>query len=467
MTELPDTILACPKCCSTTASGLNASRQYCSTCDTQFFDLDGMPCWFPAGTAQKYLWEDLLAKFIEHATEAEKAHLKALSDIQHLPATRRKLSLNYSVANGARRSVIQILRAAGLRPLKRREFENFTPLGLFQYFELMLRDWAWTPIEEDGYRVYENENAMALDALRRALDTVNVGAIERVLVIGSGAGRLSWDLHQTLRPVLTLALDKHPLLAYVSKRMVRDGATIELPEARLYPRKGLSAERLWKLRSPDCDPELRGSWHVMAADAWSAPLQPESFDLILTPWFADINGRDCKDLIDLVAGLLKPGGCWLNHGPFLYPDDLPDSLKYTPEELRQLLQMSGFDMLHDHFRLMPYTWSPLSERGRSEEVWTFMARSPSTSSFSSSTESAELAYSSAAPPAWMILPHLPVPAFADSRRFPDTLQNITALMDGTRSINDIAEILAPNLPEGVSAKGFVYDFFKEYLLTSR
>ncbi len=466
MTNALAAILACPKCQSTPDSGLNPAGQYCATCDTRFFDLDGMPCWFPAGVAQKYLWEDLLAKFIEHASEAEKVHLTLLSDIHHSPTTRRKLGLNHEVAKAARRTVVQILRRAGLRPLKRQEFEHFSPVGLFQYTELILRDWGWKPLDNEPGRTYEDENAMALDALRQALASVREHKFERILFIGSGAGRLSWDLHLELDPELTLALDKHPLLAYVSKLMARDGAALEFPETRLYPHEGLGAEHVWNLGSQG-DAERRQRWHIMAADVWAAPLQPASFDLIVTPWFADINGRDCKDLIGLVDNLLKPGGYWLNHGPFLYPDDLPDAQKYTPQELRELLELAGFSRSHDEFRQMPYTWSPLSERGRTEEVWTFLARRPVWVAGADNASVVPDACSSAAPPPWIILPHLPVPALADSSRFPPELQNITALMDGTRSINDIAQLIEANLPEEVSAREFVYDFFREYLFTSR
>ncbi len=465
MTDTLATILACPKCQSTPDTGLDCVRQYCATCDTRFFDLDGMPCWFPAGVVQKYLWEDLLAKFIEHATQAEKVHLTMLSDVHHSPTTRRKLEQHHTVAKTARRTVVQILRRAGLRPLRRQEFENFSPAGLFQYTELMLRDWGWNPLDNEPYRRYEDENAAALDALRQALATVD-RKFRKVLFIGSGAGRLSWDLHRELCPELTLALDKHPLLAYVSKLMVRDGATLDFPEMRLYPHEGLGAGHVWKLDS-EGEAELRLRWHVIAADAWAAPLQPAAFDLVVTPWFADINGRDCKDLIGLVDTLLMPGGHWLNHGPFLYPDELPDSQKYTPQELRELLELSGFSLSHDEFRLMPYTWSPLSERGRTEEVWTFLARRPNGKNHTDAAPTVPDTCSSAAPPPWIILPHLPVPALTDASRFPAELQNITALMDGTRSINDIAQFIEPNLPEDISAREFVYDFFREYLFTSR
>src|SRR5690606_32819925 len=120
--------------------------------------------------------------------------------------------------------------------------------------------------------------------------------------------------------------------------------------------------------------------------------------LVVTPWFMDINGSDSRDLIALVDGLLRPDGHWLNHGPFLYPDDLPESYKYTPMELRQLLTMSGYSVEFDRFAQTPYTWSPLNQRGRTEEVWTFLARTSSDRSHLQSTPAPDASYSRNDPP---------------------------------------------------------------------
>lgn len=464
MTEMLDTIMACPKCGSDSEKGLNVPQLSCATCDTRFFELDGMQCWFAAGLAQKYLWEDLLAKFLDLTAAADRSHLASLAGPDRLPLTQKKLQRQYEVSAASRNAVVKLLRQAGLRPARRQEFADFSPQGLSQYYELMLRDWSWQPLGEAGYRVYEDENRLAFDNILPALASVPEGSIKNVLVIGSGAGRLSWDLHRHIRPQNTVALDRHPLLAYLSRLMIKDQASIELPEMRLYPHHDLGDRHAWQLSCPVAEPELHDSWNVITGDAWAAPFQPGSFDMVVTPWFMDINGRDSRDLIALVERLLRPDGVWLNHGPFLYPDDLPEAHKYTPEELRQLLKMAGFAVEFDRFALEPYTWSPLNQRGRTEEVWTFLARTSHDRSHLQSAAIPEARYQRDNPPAWLVLPHLPVPAFCDSRHFPDSLGNIVQLFDGSRSINDIADIIAPNVPEGHDARQFLYDLFNEYLV---
>ncbi len=464
MTATLDTIMACPKCGSDSETGLNVPQLSCTTCNTRFFALDGMNCWFAAGLAQKYLWEDLLAKFLDLSVAADKSHLASLAGPGQLPLTRKKLQRRHEVSAASRNAVVKLLRQAGLRPARRQEFADFSPQGLSQYFELMLRDWGWQPLGEAGYRVYDDENRLTFNNILPALASAGDVSINNILVIGSGAGRLSWDLHCHLSPQNTVALDRHPLLAYLSKRMIKDQASIELPEMRLYPHHEPGGTHVWQLSCPGAEPALHESWNVIAGDAWSAPFRPASFDMIVTPWFMDINGRDARDLIALVERLLRPGGVWLNHGPFLYPDDLPEACKYTPQELRKLLSMAGYTLEFDRFALEPYTWSPLNQRGRTEEVWTFLARAAADRSHLQSAAIPEGRYPRDNPPAWLVLPHLPVPAFCDSRHFPDSLGNIVQLFDGSRSINDIADIIAPNVPDNHDPRQFLYDLFNEYLV---
>lgn len=233
-------IVVCPRCQASACDGMQIDHLRCQRCELEFFDLQGMPCWFPSGRAQKLLWEDLLARFMEQSEADEQRHLQTLADLSLLGTTQRRLERLHNVRGGAQKAIIKLLRQAGLKPQKRAEFEEFSSLGFSQYYELMLRDWAWHPLEgqQGDYRDYQDENRQALDAVLRVLPE-DAQAPKRVLVIGAGAGRLSWDLHCVLKPELSVALDSNPLLAYVSKLLVNEGQTVSLPEARLFPHHGL------------------------------------------------------------------------------------------------------------------------------------------------------------------------------------------------------------------------------------
>jgi hypothetical protein len=458
-------LVRCPRCGAAEEQGLDLTRSVCNRCEAQFFDLDGLPCWFPAGQLQQELWQDLFAKFLEQADLTRESHLADMGDPGLLLASQNRVGELLNLRMGTFTAISGLLAEGGLQPKKAAAFAHFTPESFAQYYELMLRDWAWNKLPHSGdYREYEDENALALASVMRVIKDATVPLPRRILVLGSGAGRLSWDMHCALNAELTVALDQHPLLIYLSHKLVRQNRHFVLPDTRKLPRDGLPHRVEWNLACASGTPQQRASWLPFAGDAWALPFAQSSFDLVVTPWFIDITGRDIKTLLPVVEHMLKPGGCWLNYGPLLYSDQLPESQRYTFAELRELLKLASFDVLAEEFNRVPYTYSPLSERGRMEEVWTFLARSAANrdhlhqggewSGFVKKTD----------PPVWWILPHLPIPRFTQPDLFPESLQNISRLIDGTRSIQKLAELLAPNLPQGQDPQAFVYDFLAEYVV---
>lgn len=456
-------ILICPRCHS---GGLDLSKRLCFSCFAEFFDLQGVPCVFPAGKTQRNFWEDLFAKFLEQTELTREQHRAEISRPELLAETRERLEEMLALRMGTAERIAGLLREAGLRPQKHVQFAAFTPESFVQYYELMLRDWAWHPLTNQNgqYRIYEDENRQSFDVVQDLLQNAGITQTHRMLVIGSGAGRLSWDLHCSLKPEITVALDQHPLLIFLSHFLIKMQRTFSLLDTRKFPQYSLPKVHEWVLQCPDADETLRESWVAIAGDAWAAPFKPGSFDLVVTPWFLDITGRDAKNLLAVVERMLSPSGCWLNHGPLLYSDGLPESQKYTFHELRELLRVGHFQIQSEDFSVGPYTYSPLSQRGRIEEVWSFVARSADDRAHLKNAGECPTTVSRTDPPAWLILPHLPIPKLTKPGLIPAELQAIARLIDGTHSINDLAEILAPNLPQGHDPKEFVYGFFDEYVL---
>lgn len=88
------------------------------------------------------------------------------------------------------------------------------------------------------------------------------------------------------------------------------------------------------IEMPRDQSELHQPWMPVLADAWAMPFASHTFDYVITPWFRDVMNRDCKKLIFLIDKMLKPNGYWVNYGPFLYNENLPESEKYTSEEIK-------------------------------------------------------------------------------------------------------------------------------------
>jgi Methyltransferase domain len=56
---------------------------------------------------------------------------------------------------------------------------------------------------------------------------------------------------------------------------------------------------------------------LVLADGLDPPFADASFDTVLTPWFIDQVPDDVRLLTGAIHRVLKPSGCWVNHGPLL------------------------------------------------------------------------------------------------------------------------------------------------------
>lgn len=428
----PDELLRCPKCAADTHSGLQPQQQRCLGCGTQFFDLGGMPAWFCNGFEQKSRWNNLLSHSLQSVVQNLALHRQLGQQVDLLPATRERLNTIEAGLVQLMTSISQVFSQAGLSPQHNPDAPAPQGNGLMHYFELVLRDWAWEAAAADAT---ESENEAAWRRVETALvASGGTASLGKVLVLGAGAGRLSWDLHRHCRPDLSLAVDFNPLLTYIAHHLVNHRAHLSLTELYANPQWGLPQQKLWHLQAPDTDKNK--GWHVMAADAWNLPLAAGQFDLVLTPWFVDVSGRDIRQLIATVSRLLKPGGRWLNTGPLLY-NGVPPEAQYSHGEIIELVRLGGFSMAHQSFEQVNFLQSPLSTQTRTEQVWTFAALAP---------ERLEGGARAASMPAWLLLPHLPIPLGEplDTQNQP-VLEHLVSLIDGTTCLHDLAAHMAENL----------------------
>lgn len=467
MSLSPSTILCCPNCKATEEEGFNFKQLNCQRCKANFFELSGMPCLFAAGEYQKEFWQHLLAQFIESAEQAKTLHLTEFNTLGISKRTRKRLSEQQKTREHRQQSVVKTLKRAGLKPVKSPKFGETDARGFSQYYDYILRDWAWEqakPPAADTYRSYQNENTVSAQLCLKALGHVPSQPIGSVLVLGSGAGRLSWDIHSCLKPEQTIAVDNNPLLAFVSHAMIKNMTLDEFFEERVCPREGIPELCSWSLSSNSIDEQLATTWSVVAADAWDLPFQNAQFDVVVTPWFVDVCGKDFKNLQGMIDRLLKPSGVWLNHGPLLYLENTPNAQRYVPEEIREILQRGKFSLLSESFDALPYSHSPLSERGRVEDCWTFLAESAPDKNHLERAESFTQRPNNQSPPDWLFLPYIPIPDLRGSGLFPEELQNIELLLDGTRSINDLKQFFIGKLPEGHEPEQFVEGLLRDFII---
>lgn len=296
--------------------------------------------------------------------------------------------------------------------------------GLSSYYNNVFRDWAW----DNG------ENEELLGAVRGALDAADRDRIGKILTIGAGSCRLPYDLHRAYAPDLSVALDINPLLMFIGSRVIQ-GESVPFCEFPIAPLNQASFAVRHDCRAPQPIEAFKGRFEFLFADGLNPPFKPGCFDTVLTPWLIDIIPEDLREFIPRVNRVLKKGGVWVNTGSlaFFHRDV---TWHYSEEEVVELIESMGFEMLSAERTRIRYLHSPYSAHGRLENVFTFSARK-----VKSVTSPPRYEYL----PQWITDPAQPIP---DLFEFSIASSNhllhaqVLAAINGQRTLDEIAALVA-------------------------
>lgn len=442
--------LQCPHCGSSTQHGFEFDNLHCRHCGTQHFSLGDVPCLFPAGVHHKLIWQHQTASIHFMAQQGLTALHESLSRYDLTSTTRQRLTEIQTASQLNLNTILSLLQKHGIEAIPDEQLGNMNPGDLSEYFDLLLRDWAW-----DSTSDASAENTAAFERTLAAIQTLPIKP-SRILVLGAGAGRLSWDLHVYLQPEYTVALDANPLLLATADELVHQRQSIAIGEFKNFPQIGFQHAQSWLLEPPHDPANLRASWFPLGANVWQLPFIRESFDLIITPWFIDVNGGDVRDLIAVIDEKLMPGGYWINSGPLLFTRHLPVQLKYSATEIKEFMSLAGFALIDESITNTDYLLSPLEARFRQEQVWTFSAVKPKSRE--------ETTVINGVLAEWLVMHHLKIPqSNYSSRDSHPLIDAILSLIDGNRSINDICYEIGPHLPQDVPVKDVVVTLFGQIL----
>ncbi|MFK7916232.1 MAG: hypothetical protein AB8B93_20130 [Pseudomonadales bacterium] len=234
---------------------------------------------------------------------------------------------------------------------------------LLSYRNNLFRDWSW-----------DNGEAQAMLAAVNAVLAAPTGRnpqLGRTLTLGSGAGRLSYDLHQQHQPVHSVLLDMNPLLSALAAQII-GGVVVHMPEFPVAPRCGADASRIQRCALPSGAPAAPANLQVLVADALAPPFAAASFDTVLTPWLVDILPISLRCFVPVVNRLLPCGGRWVNTGTLAFALD-DESENYAPDEVPALIEAAGFELQAFEQVTQPYLQSPLSAHGRVEQIYSWHA----------------------------------------------------------------------------------------------
>jgi uncharacterized protein YbaR (Trm112 family) len=415
-------LLACPRCDG--ALEISGDIFRCAGCRIDFPRVDGIPWLFAEPDAALGEWRARL-HFALAKLDHERGELSAALDEKRLSAlTRGRLE---KLAH-AKRDHGMRLRAL-LAPLgidaPAATHETYLALrtrlpvdqGLTTYYSNVHRDWVWG----------DEENAASHAIVAERLHGAPPG---KTLVLGAGAGRLAYDVHQKNGAPLTVALDFNPLLLLIAQRVTGGGA-LELYEFPLAP---LDLEHQALLRTLGAPAPARAGLHYVLADAHRPPFAKESFDTVITPWLVDILPEPFAEFAARVNMLLAPGGRWINFGSLSFHSADP-ARWLSREECAEVIAATGFGAPALAESTIPYLCSPASRHGRRERVLSWTA---------TKARSAKRAPRHEALPDWLVRGKDPVPLL-DAFRAQATATRIHAfimsLIDGRRSVGDMAQVL--------------------------
>jgi len=250
-------------------------------------------------------------------------------------------------------------------------------------------------------------------------------------VLGAGAGRLAYDLHMHTAATATVALDFNPLLMLLADRIAR-GERVELYEFPIAPR---GAEDQAPLRALAAPAPARDGFHCVLGDAHRPPFRRASFGTVVTPWLVDILPDRFDALCARINALLAPGGRWLNFGSLSF--HVADAAaRYGLDECTAVIEENGFapPVVAEHE--IPYLCSPASRHGRRERVVSWRAEK---------REDVKKPPRHEALPDWIVRGSDPVP-LVESFRVQALSTRVHAfimsLIDGRRSIKDMAKVIA-------------------------
>ena len=316
-----------------------------------------------------------------------------------------------------------------------------TDHGINTYYANIHRDWSWGD--------EENQTACSL-ILEHARDPLG-----KTLVLGSGAGRLAYDLHTQSELPLTISFDFNPLLLFVGQQMFQ-GKTIKLFEFPLAPKNPGHGPVLRTLKAPA---SATNGLVSVAGDVRRPPFKANSFDTVITPWLIDVIDEPLKQFSKRINQLLKPGGQWINFGSLAFSHS-QQTHNLSQEETLFVIGESGFEVHSKGDHEIDYMCSPDSRHGRRETVFCFCAQK--TNSVEPPTRHASL-------PNWIVKGDTAVPklrSFETQAMTTRVYAFLMALVDGKRTIKDMAklmvdqQLLDPQDAE-LTVKSFVIKMYEE------
>lgn len=334
--------------------------------------------------------------------------------------------------------------------------------GLLGYFPNIARDWAHgnETADAENQKLFETTLAAISNDLKEKLEKDN---LSRILVLGSGASRLAYDVAMQFPKATVIALDLNPVLL-LAAQSVNSGEKLKAITFSVSPRDRMNPGQIAELRAPK---GTATNLEFVFADVYALPFLEAQFDLCLSPWLVDILPRRFEELTKSIARVMKPKSAWVNCGAWFFNfRNEADNISLV--EAEEIGTANGWQPLSSNLVETPYLQSSLDNHRRFETMtvfsWRKVASSPDVSTRTPPPPIDDRAE-------WVKNTGLPVPKlapFSASAETYATMAWVLAQVDGRRTLEDIAQILMQQSGmEHDQAIDAVQSFFDRYLKDRR
>ncbi|KAI0343421.1 N2227-domain-containing protein [Trametopsis cervina] len=201
-----------------------------------------------------------------------------------------------------------------------------------------IRDWSADGASERDVIFKPILNALNVDPHSRRADT-------KILVPGSGLGRLAWEISELGFDTTAVELSHFMTLGY--RFLCSPSFTDKINQHTLHPysywfsHQRTNNDLFRGVSFPDAIPRLHPRMRLVEGDFLQQRAHGDGYDYVVTLFFIDTS-VNVISTIEHIYSLLRPGGRWINLGPLLWPGGAQARVELNLEEVLQLATMTGF-----------------------------------------------------------------------------------------------------------------------------
>lgn len=381
--------------------------------------IDGIP-WLLANPHHSLVDWSIKLNHFHQVLQSEIQQLQGELQIAH-PVSQPRLNTLIKSKAAFLRSVFDLMSPVVRNPMAQKPvYDALTDTApstqnLLSYEANLYRDWVWG----------DEENRISLDIVSQHL---HQHSPKKLLVLGGGASRLAYDLHQALKPALSCVTDINPLLLLAAKQIIK-GEGLSIYEFPSEPRSSdyVAIEHQIKTATP------ADQFEFVFSDATKPAFIKGAFDTIVTPWLIDIQPFELSRFLQQLNQYMNEGQYWVNFGSLVF-NQQRDALCYTVDEIKSIAKEQGFEIGDIVENTIPYLKSPYNAGHRVETVWSWQAVKTHDVAPLPKPEQQHR-------PDWLIDTALPIPkndAFKHFSLNHRIYAQLTAEVDGRTSINRIS-----------------------------